>query len=301
MDAGGGVDRPALSVVAGLSPDTAQDTERDIGLDISLDTERDNAPWQAIEGDGIAALAGLASGSVGMILADLPYGTTPCGWDVPLNLDALWPAYWRVLRPGGAVVLTAVQPYTSTLVLSQPKRFKHEWIWQKNRSGSSFTARYRPLAMHESVLVFGRGRVTYNPAMTPGEAYTRTRTPHKAASNQHKLGFRQETSTTINEGTRYPNSVIVFPKTWRPQDQIHGTQKPVALLEYLIRTYSEPGEIVLDNTMGSGSTGVAALRSGRRFIGIERDPAYASVARARIAHAAAHPDDPKPDRMVRAA
>jgi DNA modification methylase len=137
--------------------------------------------------------------------------------------------------------------------------------------------------------------------MTPGEAYTRTRTPHKAANNQHKLGFRQESLTTVNEGTRYPSSVIVFPKTWRPQDQIHGTQKPVALLEYLIRTYSEPGEIVLDNTMGSGSTGVAALRSGRRFIGIERDPTYVVVARARIARAATHPDDPRPDRMVQVA
>jgi hypothetical protein len=171
------VDRPAMGdfvdILRGAGTDIRSDIGADVGPDIGPETEPDltdilqdigtdivssNPPWQVIEGDGIAALATIAPGSVGLILADLPYGTTPCGCDVPRDLEALWPAYWRVLRPGGAVMLTAVQPYTATLILSQPKRFKHEWIWQKNRSGSSFTARYRPLAMHESVLVFGRGR-----------------------------------------------------------------------------------------------------------------------------------------------
>lgn len=221
------------------------------------------------------------AGSIDLVCADLPYGTTSCKWDSLIPLNELWPEYRRLCKPTGAIVLTAVQPFTSALIMSNIRQFKHEWIWQKSKSGSAFTAKFRPMAKHEAVLVFGWGKTTYNPQMRPGEAYSRTR--RAPPINNHLLGFgRSGASTTVNTGTRYPDSVIFFQQKWRRQDQLHPTQKPVALMEYLIRTYSNPGENVLDNTMGSGTCAVAAIRTGRRFIGIERDPGYHGLALRRI-------------------
>lgn len=233
-------------------------------------------------GDCFDHMAALPSGSVDMVLADLPYGTTQNKWDSVLDLERLWSEYWRLCR--GPVVLTAAQPFTSALVMSQPKAFKHEWVWHKSKSGSAFTAKHRPMAKHESVLVFGRGTITYIPQMTVGEPYQRTRKPPPI--NNHQLGLgRNGVSTTINEGTRYPDSVIFFQQKWRRQDQLHPTQKPVALFEYLIRTYTQPGQVVLDNTAGSGTTAIAAMNCGRDWICIERDPEYAAKAQQRIAAA----------------
>jgi len=242
-------------------------------------TEFLDGSW--INGDCMEELTLLPSSSVDLVLADLPYGTTACSWDSSLPLDVLWKEYWRVLKPGRAVVLTATQPFTSTLVMSAVSQFKHEWIWHKSKSGSAFTARYRPMAKHESVLVFGRGKVLYNPQMRTGEPYETTRRPPPI--NNHDLGLGTNgSSTTVNGGWRYPDSVIPFQQKWRRQDQLHPTQKPIELFKYLIETYSNEGDVVLDNTAGCGTTALAARRARRRFLCMERDAKFSSIAIQRL-------------------
>lgn len=238
-------------------------------------------------------MKGIESGSVDMVCADLPYGTTSCKWDSVIPLDVLWTEYKRVCKPGASIVLTATQPFTSALVMSNPKWFKHEWVWHKSKSGSAFTAKYRPLARHESVLVFGKGRVTYNPIKRKGKPYKRARVALGDKINNHGIGFNGKGIFSENDGFRYPESVIFFQQKWRRQDQVHPTQKPVELMEYLIRTYSNEGETVLDNSMGSGTTGVACVNTGRRFIGIEKDADFFRVANERIssANSQAHPPE----------
>lgn len=233
-------------------------------------------------GDSIEQMRQLDSQSIDLILADLPYGTTRCKWDSIIPLEPMWEQYRRIIKPRGAIVLTACQPFTSLLVMSNPGMFKHEWIWHKSKSGSAFTAKFRPMAKHESVLVFGKGSVKYNPQMRPGDPYKRVRKP--GAINNHQLGLGKRDNTTINEGWRYPDSVIFFQQKWRRQDQIHPTQKPVDLMEYLIRTYSDEGDTVLDNTMGSGTTGLACINTGRAFVGIDNDPAHFATAQQRLIH-----------------
>ena len=243
------------------------------------------APCSLFLGDCLEVMKRIEGGSVDMVCADLPYGTTSCKWDSVIPLDALWAEYKRVCKPDAAIVLTATQPFTAALVMSNPKRFKHEWVWHKSKSGSAFTAKYRPLARHESVLVFGKGRVTYNPIKREGKPYKRARIALGDKINNHGIGFNGTGIFSENDGFRYPESVIFFQQKWRRQDQVHPTQKPVELMEYLIRTYSNEGQTVLDNTMGSGTTGLACANTGRRFIGIEKDADFFRVATERISSA----------------
>lgn len=231
------------------------------------------------EGDCFDIMPTLQSGSIGLIISDLPYNTTNCVWDHQFPLDQMWTQLKRLIRPGGAILLTGVQPFTSILVASQPKMFKHEWIWLKSRSGSPFTAKYRPMQKHESVLVFGRGKITYNPIMEVGEPYKRTlRVP---PINNHKIGFVKDISLN-NIGTRYPSTVQFFKQDWKRQDQVHPTQKPVSLFEYMIKTYSNEQDTVLDITAGAGSTALAAAKLNRRWVCIEKDTTYSQVAITRI-------------------
>ena len=218
----------------------------------------------------------ISDNSINLIFADLPYGTTSCEWDIPLNLEKLWKQYWRILTPNGVIILTATQPFTSKLVLSQEEKFKHEWIWHKSKCGSAFTSKYRPQAKHESVLIFGNGKIPYYPIMKEGTPYKRTK--KKLINNNHKFGFGKKDSTTINLGTRFPESVLFFQQKWRRQDQTHPTQKPIELCSYFINTYSKEGDTVLDNVMGTGSTGIAAIKNKRKFIGIELHKPYFDVA-----------------------
>lgn len=244
----------------------------------------DHSASRLLLGECLDLMRSLPEGSIDLVLCDLPYGTTACSWDSPIPLDALWSAYRRVCKPNAAIVLTATQPFTSVLVTSNLASFKHEWIWHKSKSGSAFTAKYRPLAKHESVLVFGRGKITYNPQMTLGATpYRRQRGTD--AINNHRLGLGTNPSETINDGSRYPISVQFFQQKWRRQDQVHPTQKPVALMSYMIETYSNPGDTVLDNCMGSGTSGIAAAETGRRFVGIEQDAGYYAIAERRITDA----------------
>lgn len=227
--------------------------------------------WQ---GDCLTMMQFIPSGSVNLILCDLPYGTTQNKWDAVVPFAELWTAYRRVLAAGGAVVLTAAQPFSSALVMSASDWFKYEWVWQKEPTGN-LNAKKMPMPEHEVVLVFGPGRVRYNPqglkpTLRKRGASDISKT--KNYGNQNSTGYTQ----TV---TGYPTSVLAFGKD---RERQHPTQKPVALMEYLIRTYSNEGDVVLDNCMGSGTTGVACRRTGRQFIGIERDEKYFAIAKARI-------------------
>jgi site-specific DNA-methyltransferase (adenine-specific) len=226
-------------------------------------------------GDCLDMMRHIPAGSVDMVLCDLPYGTTACAWDQVIPFEPLWREYWRVCKPNAAVVLTASQPFTSALVMSQPEAFKVEWIWRKN-AGSNFAAvKFVPMKEHESICVFGKGRTVYNPIMQQRaeSGFARQKTPvksnTKAGQTNDVYGVGKSVSKMI--GTeRVPSSVQDFKR----ERGLHPTQKPVALFEYLIKTYTNPGELVLDNCSGSGTTAVAAQATGRRSICIERDPGY---------------------------
>lgn len=229
-------------------------------------------------GDCLERMKDIPDGSVDMILCDLPYGTTQNRWDSVIPFAPLWEQYWRVLKRNGVVVLTAAQPFTSALVMSQPTHFKYQWVWDKvNRPTGHLNAKKQPMRQTEDVLVFYRSQPIYNPQMTEGEPYVAT------GSKKSGNYGAQKTTTTICDGKRYPRNLLAIPADERGTvGRIHPTQKPVALMEYLIRTYTNEGETVLDNCMGSGTTGVACKNTGRKFIGIERDEGYFRVAQDRI-------------------
>ena len=221
---------------------------------------------------------------VNLILCDLPYGTTSCSWDIIIPFNALWGAYRRVLAPGGCVLLFGNQPFTSLLILSNLVWYKQALVWNKNKCGSPGLAKIRPMQVHEDIIVFAPGRTVYNPQMEAGEPYARkTEKPegYVGRVNNHGYGMKPRNGFS-NEGTRYPKSIINISRDFSAQQQVHPTQKPVPLLEYLIKTYSNEGDTVMDNTMGSGSTGVAARNTNRNFIGIEKDPVFFNIAVQRV-------------------
>lgn len=226
-------------------------------------------------GDCLELMPSIPAGSVDMVLCDLPYGTTQNKWDSVLPLDRLWAEYWRVCR--GAVVLTASQPFTASLVSSAIKYFKHSWVWEKSAATGHLNAKRMPMKLHEDVLVFAVGASLYNPQGLAQFGQTVRR-------GGNGTNFGGSGKENFQEFTNYPRSILRFPHEAKP---VHPTQKPVALMEYLIRTYTNPGDTVLDNTMGSGTTGVACVNTGRNFIGIEMDAEYFAIAEARIAEASA--------------
>lgn len=219
----------------------------------------------------------LTDQSVDMILADLPYGTTNCAWDSQLPLDRLWPEYRKVCR--GAVVLFAQSPFDKVLGCSNLAELRYEWIWEKSAATGFLNASKAPLKAHENILVFYARQPVYNPQKTAGARIKRVRA--SVANHGETYGKATCVRAPYDSTERYPRSVLQFAKDNR-LGAPHPTQKPVALLEYLIRTYTDPGAVVLDNCMGSGSTGVACANSGRAFIGIENDPAMFAVAVERL-------------------
>jgi len=231
-------------------------------------------------GDCLDVMQGIPDGSVDMVCTDPPFGTTACKWDSVIPFEPMWEQLRRITKPNGAIVLMASQPFTSALVMSNVKMFKYEWIWQKPKGTGHLNAKKMPMRDKEDVLVFYAAQCTYNPQMTAGTTYkNKAGDPTKSTSMTESYGAYTN-ERTDNLGTRYPKQVQAFPVVQR--DTLHPTQKPVALMEYLIRTYTNPGETVLDFTMGSGTTGVAAANTGRKFIGIEMDADYFTVASARI-------------------
>jgi site-specific DNA-methyltransferase (adenine-specific) len=232
---------------------------------------------ELICGDALSALAKMPTGSVDLVLVDLPYGTTACAWDAVIPLAPMWEALRRLARARSTpMVFTAQQPFTTALAASNLGSLRYGLVWEKPNGTNPFQARSMPMKAHEDVLVFAdaAGGV-YNPQMTEGAPYKW----NSRRSGGTAGGIRQSRSTPIdNKGTRYPKSVLRFAQ----ERGLHPTQKPVALMEWLVRTYSNEGATVLDFTMGSGTTGVACARSNRQFIGVERDRRYFAAARARV-------------------
>lgn len=234
-------------------------------------------------GDCLDRMQEITDGSVDLVLTDPPYGTTACKWDAVIPLEPMWEQVKRVLKPNGAAVFTASQPFTSALVMSNPKGFKHDWTWRKPKGTGHLNARKMPMRDKEDIVVFCDGSPLYNPQFSSGTPYkNKAGDPIKSTSMTDSYGAYTNFRNS-NEGKRYPKQVLDFPVVER--GTVHPTQKPVALMEYLIRTYTNPGETVLDFTMGSGTTGVACVNAGRQFIGIERDATYFAIAQRRIAEA----------------
>lgn len=233
--------------------------------------ERESILWN---GDCLELMKNIPDKSVDMILCDLPYGTTKNKWDSIIPINKLWEAYERIIKENGAIVLFAQTPFDKALGASNLKMLKYEWIWKKENGTGFLNAKKMPLKNHENILVFYKKPPTYNPQMRTGFK------PYSQMSGKGSSNYGEQVRVkTINEGDRYPVDIIEFK---RDKEKVHPTQKPVALLEYLIKTYTNESELVLDNCMGSGSTGVACKHLNRRFIGIELDKEYFEIANNRI-------------------
>ena len=241
---------------------------------------------ELIQGDCLEEMKKIPDGSVDMVLTDPPYGTTACKWDTVIPLEPMWEQLKRVIKPNGAIVMTASQPFTTTLISSNIKQFKYEWIWEKNRGSNFATVKYQPMKEHENVLVFCKGKTTYNQIKEKRAEGGKSRAIYKInPSNTGKRlaysGIEETEVRILDKNLRCPRSIQKF----NTQVGLHPTQKPVALMEYLIKTYTNECETVLDFTMGSGTTGVACKNLDRNFIGIELDETYFNIAKERIENA----------------
>ena len=234
-----------------------------------------------LQGDCLELMKDIPDGSIDMILADLPYGTTACKWDDVIPFDLLWEQYNRVIKDNGAIVLTASLPFTSTLISSNLKGYKYNWVWEKSKASNFVQVKNQPLKNFEDICIFTKDgkKANYYPQMTAGE-------PYKPRAGKKKTEVYNEipnhTFRNGSKGLRYPKAVQYF-KTSESEGKVyHPTQKPVALFEYLIKTYTNEGEIVIDNVMGSGTTGIACKNLNRNFIGMELDETYFNIAKERI-------------------
>tara|TARA_Y100001938_G_C8042374_1_gene406853 strand:+ start:586 stop:1323 length:738 start_codon:yes stop_codon:yes gene_type:complete len=231
-----------------------------------------------INGDCLEVMKNIPDGSVDMVLCDLPYGTTNCKWDSILPLDKLWEHYNRVTKKNGAIVLTAAQPFTSVLISSNLKNFKYTWVWEKSKATGYLNAKRMPMRAHEDVCVFYRKPPLYNPQMWQSTPYNKG----KAHRPTDVYGSQVATLVKNDTGLRYPRSVQYF-KTAESEGKVyHPTQKPLTLFEYLIKTYTNEGDVVLDNCLGAGTTAIAAIRNNRKYIGIELEKEYYDISCERV-------------------
>ena len=230
-------------------------------------------------GDCLERMKEIESGTVDMILCDLPYGTTCCSWDAVIPFDPLWEQYERIAKPNAAIVLFGAEPFSSHLRLSNLKLFKYDIIWDKVKGTGFLNAKRQVMRNHEIISVFYKKQCTYNPQKTTGHKLKKS---SRGKHLQTDVYGQMNNDYTYESTERYPRSIQVF-STDTQNSSFHSTQKPVALCEYLIRTYTNEGETVLDNTMGSGTTGVACVNTGRHFIGIEQEEKYFWMTQERIA------------------
>lgn len=238
--------------------------------------------------DCLTGMSKIKDGVIDLILCDLPYGTTQCAWDSIIPLDKLWAQYNRVLKENGAVVLTAAQPFTSVLISSNLDDFKYCWVWEKSKATGYLNAKKQPLRAHEDICVFYKKPPTYNPQMRKGDPYNKG----KALRTTDVYGNQKETLVENTTGDRYPRTVVYFKtaeaegeltnSTKREDVVIHPTQKPILLMEYLIKTYSNKGDLVLDNCMGSGATALACMNTKRDFVGFEMNKEYYDICVTRV-------------------
>lgn len=229
-------------------------------------------------GDCLELMKGIPDGSVDMILCDLPYGTTRNKWDAVIPLDLLWNQYKRIIKTNGVILLFCDGLFTASLIQSNVRMWRYNLVWDKQRGCDFLNANVKPLKSHEDIAVFYKKKPTYNKQFWYSTPYSRT----KNGSLSDNYGDRKEAWSESTDGRRNPLSILSFA---RDGNRKHPTQKPVALLEYLVKTYTNEGDMVLDNCMGSGSTGVACVNTGRRFIGMELDKNYFDIATKRIAEA----------------
>lgn len=232
-----------------------------------------------IEGDCLEIMKEITDKSIDMILCDLPYGTTACKWDTIIPFEPLWEQYKRIIKDNGAIVLTASQPFTSALVMSNIKWFKYCWIFGKSLPVGHGYAKFRPMSNHEDICIFGNGKIIYNPQFVEREKpriYTRKSYSLSGSSSMTSHDGR----TRVLNG-KYPTTIQMF-NTSIQKGKLHPTQKPVALFEYLIKTYTNEGDLVLDNCAGSGTTGVACQNLKRNFILIEQEPEYVEICKNRL-------------------
>mgnify|MGYP001298692853 CR=1 FL=1 len=243
---------------------------KEYGLDVSQQTN-------LINGDMIEELNKVPDKSVNLILTDLPYGTTACSWDQIIPFEILWSHYKRIITDDGVIALFGSEPFSSTLRVSNLDWYKYDWVWEKPNGTNFFLAKKQPLKVHETISIFSPTSGLYQPQLSEGKPYKWA--SQRSGGEAYGQDKDRVADTEINNsGTRYPRTVLRF----KQERGFHPTQKPVELLEYLIKTYSKEGDLVLDSTMGSGSTGVAALKTNRRFIGIELDEEYFNIAEKRI-------------------
>lgn len=235
---------------------------------------------QIVHGDCLEVMENIKDGSIDMIMADLPYNTTRNHWDSLIDLKELWIQYERVIKDNGAIVLTAQTPFDKVLGASNLKLLKYEWIWEKTSATGHLNAKKMPMKAHENILVFYKKLPTYNPIKTQGHVRKVSKAEHKVNSKM-STNYNPTGLTTYDSTERYPRSVLKFPND-KQKTALHPTQKPVALMEYLIKTYTNPGELVLDNVAGSGSTAIAAMNTGRNFVAIEKEEDYFNLAQQRI-------------------
>lgn len=232
-------------------------------------------------GDCLELMKNISDKSVDMILCDLPYGTTQCKWDSIIPFEPLWEAYKRIIKDNGCIALFSSQPFTSSLVMSNPQMYKYEWIWQKTHPKGHLNAKKMPMRAHENIEIFYKKPPIYNPQMTHGHKRKVAKTNYIRESDGNSCYGREVRDTSYDSTDRYPLDVQVFSNADQSK-KIHPTEKPVELCEYLIKTYTNENDIVLDNCMGSGSTGVACVNTNRDFIGIELDKDYFNIAKQRI-------------------
>jgi len=229
-------------------------------------------------GDCLERMKEIPDGSVDMVLADPPYGTTACKWDSVIPLEPMWEQLKRIIKPNGAIVMTASQPFTTTLIASNMEMFKYCWVWDKKKPGGIGFAKYQPMRVTEDVIVFSIGSARYFPQMIDRVTPKKSRNYKRSEMNNESLAAQSENTIYTK---KYPKNIIESSNA-NQKGKSHPTQKPVALMEYLIKTYTLEGEAVLDFTMGSGTTGVACKNLNRNFIGIEKDETYFKIAQERI-------------------
>ena len=243
-------------------------------------------PIELWHGDCLELMKNIPDGSVDLVLTDPPYGTTACKWDSVIPFEPMWEQLNRIIKPNGAICLFGSEPFSSALRMSNIKNYKYDWIWEKTKFANFALVKKQPRKLHENISVFCLGQTTYNPQMEIGKPYIDNRTKKqdsRTMTDGQSIRFSKR-NPIKNEGTRFPKSIIKFSNP-SGKGHFHPTQKPIALLEYLIKTYTNEGETVLDFTMGSGSTGVACVNTNRRFIGIELNDGYFEIAKKRIEEA----------------
>lgn len=240
--------------------------------------------YALLNGDCLELLSDVPDHKVDLVLCDLPYGTTACKWDSIIPMEGLWKHYDRIVKPNGAILLFGAEPFSSFLRLSNLSLYKYDWIWHKTQATGHLNARKQPMREYETISVFYKKQCTYNPQMFDKDPKNIRPAPKRKNSDCYN-SFNNNSPRTVAINKGYPRNVIRFANCNRGEAGHHPTQKPVALLEYLIKTYSNLGEIILDNTCGSGSTGVAAINTGRYFLGIEQDTQYFNAAQKRIEEA----------------